>query len=67
MNKYYIRKTNKRTGNIEYKRYKCSDGFSPNKDLCWKFSKQGALKIIERLKIEYRANIQNIEFSLEEC
>lgn len=67
MKKYYIRKTNKRTGNIEYKQYKCCDGFSPDKALCWKFSKQGALKIIERLKIEYRSNIQNIEFSLEEC
>ena len=67
MKKYYIRKTNTRTGNIEYKRYKCCDGFSLDKALCWKFSKQGALKIIERLKIEYRANIQNIEFSLEEC
>lgn len=67
MKKYYIRKANKRTGSIEYKRYKCSDGFNPNKNLCWQFSKHGALRIIERLKNEYRANIQNIEFDLEEC
>lgn len=66
MKKYYIRKTNKQTGKVEYKRYKCIDGFSPNKELCWQFSKQGALRIIERLKNEYRANIHNLEFDLEE-
>lgn len=65
--KYYIRKTNKKTGKVEYKRYKCSDGFSENKDLCWKFSKQGALKIIEVLKNEYRRNIDNLVFELEEA
>ena len=63
--KYYIMKTNKQTGRIEYKQYKCSDGFNKNKSLCWKFTKQGALKIIERLKNEYRRNIANIEFTLE--
>ena len=65
--KYYIRKTNKQTGRVEYKQYKCSDGFNPNKALCWKFSKQGALGIIERLKYEYRRNIQNLEFDLVEA
>lgn len=67
MKKYYIRKTNRQTGKVEYKRYKCSDGFCQNKYLCWQFSRQGALKIIDRLKNEYRANIVNLEFDLEEC
>lgn len=65
--KYYIKKTNKQTGRIEYKRYKCIDGFSRDKSQCWKFSKQGALKIIERLKSEYWRNIDNLEFELEEA
>lgn len=64
--KYYIRKTNKQTGRVEYKRYKCIDGFTTNKDLCWQFSKQGAEKIIERLKVEYSANIKNLEFDMVE-
>ena len=64
--KYYIVKYNKQFNTIEYKRYKCSDGFTTEKDLCWTFSKQGALNIIERLKYEYRRNIDNLEFYLEE-
>ena len=50
--KYYIRMTNKQTGKVSYKRYKCIAGFDVNKDLCWKFSKNGATAIIERLKRE---------------
>ena len=65
--KYYIRMTNKQTGKVKYKRYKCIDGFSENKGLCWQFSKPGALKIIERLKQEYRMNINNLTFDLEEA
>lgn len=65
--KYYIRMTNKQFGTIQYKRYKCIDGWCKNKDLCWQFSKQGALKIIERLKREYYRNINNLEFDLEEA
>lgn len=52
--KYYIVKETK--FGKEYKRYKCIDGFSSNKDLCWKFSKQGALGIIERLKKQFSVN-----------
>lgn len=65
--KVYIRKTNLKTGRIEYKQYKCSDGFNPNRAICWKFSKRGAEKIIERLKHEYRANIVNLSFDTEEA
>ena len=64
--KYYIKKTNKQTGRVEYKRYKCSDGFDKNKEVCWQFTKQGASKIIERLKREYWRNINNLTFELEE-
>lgn len=67
MDKYYIVKINHRFNTVEYKRYKCSDGFCKTKSLCWKFSKQGAMKIIERLKQEYRVNIKYIEFKLEEA
>ena len=66
MKKFYIRKTNLRTGKVEYKQYKCSDGFNQNRVICWQFSKQGAEKIIERLKNEYRANIKNLVFDLVE-
>lgn len=67
MKKYYIKKVNHQSETVEYKQYKCSDGFNKNKDLCWQFSKQGALKIIERLKHEYRRNIKNLDFELEEA
>lgn len=63
--KYYIRKTNKQTGRVEYKRYKCIDGFNSNKEICWQFTKHGASKIIERLKHEYWRNIDNLTFELE--
>lgn len=66
-NKYYIVKINKQFNTVEYKRYKCIDGFAKDKNICWKFSKQGAMKIIERLKYEYRRNIDNLEFTLESC
>lgn len=65
--KYYIKKINKQFNTVQYKRYKCIDGFSSNRDICWKFSKQGALKIIEDLKREYYRNINNLEFTLEEA
>ena len=64
--KYFIRKTNKQLNTVEYKRYKCIDGFTKDKNLCWQFSKAGALRIIENLKNEYRRNIHNLEFELEE-
>ena len=52
--KYYIVKETE--SGKEYKRYKCIEGFSKNKDLCWKFSKQGALDIIEKLKKQFAVN-----------
>lgn len=63
--KYYIRLTNKQTGAVKYKQYKCIDGFNANKTLCWRFSKKGALAIIERLKREYSRNLHNLTFDLE--
>lgn len=49
----------------QYKRYKYIGGWSFTSDGCWKFSKQGALKIIEQLKEEY-INNHNAKFYLEE-
>lgn len=45
--KFYVTRTNKRTGQVFYKRYKCADGFTAAryKEVCWKFSKRGAQKI----------------------
>jgi len=67
--KYYIVKTNNQTGKKDYKRYKCISGFTTNRELCWKFSRQGALKIIKDLKREYRINYEKgiLDFSLEEA
>ncbi len=52
--KYYIVKETKY--GKEYKKYKCIDGFCKDKELCWKFSKQGALGIIGRLEKQYAVN-----------
>lgn len=65
--KYYIVMHNKQFNTTQYKRYKCIDGFSKDKTICWQFSKQGALKIIERLKREYHHNIKNLVFYIEEA
>lgn len=64
--KYYIVMENHQFNTIQYKRYKCIDGFCTDKSKCWQFSKPGAEKIIERLKVEYRRNIENLEFRIEE-
>lgn len=65
--KYYIVMHNKQLNRTLYKKNKCVDGWTPVKDYCWRFSKQGAKKIIERLKYGYRNNIDNLEFYLEEA
>ena len=44
--KYFVIKTTK--DGIEYKRYKCIDGWTKNKEICWKFSRQGAKQIADR-------------------
>lgn len=41
-----------------FKRYKCIDGFTPNKSLCWRFSKQGATRIVANLTHEYRKAVE---------
>ena len=45
--KYFVIKTTK--NGIEYKRYKCIDGWTKDKLQCWQFSKQGAEQIAQRL------------------
>ena len=63
--KFYIKKVH---GNsIEYKRYKCIDGWNRDKNCCWQFSKQGAEKIIERLIFGIHPLRRNeFVFSIEE-
>ena len=50
--KYYVIRTNKK--GITFKKYKCIDGFSTNKDDCWKYSEQGAKRIADRLNSQTR-------------
>ena len=49
--KYYVIKTTKR--GVEYKKYKCIDGWSKTPEGCWQFSKAGAEKIVTRLNKIY--------------
>lgn len=63
--KYYIVMSDKQFNKTLYKKNKTVDGWTPVKEYCWRFSKQGAKKIIERLKKEYCKN-PYIEFYLEE-
>lgn len=49
--KYYVIRTTK--DGIEYKQFKCIDGWTKDKSLCWGFSKQGAQKIADRLNALY--------------
>lgn len=70
--KFYIVKIHKAAEGCsewrEYKRFKRIDGFSANKEECWKFSKLGAVKIIERLKKEYADEYKSgtLDFETEE-
>ena len=48
--RYYVIKTTRQ--GVEFKRYKCIDGWSRTKENCWKFSKQGAQQIADRLNKE---------------
>ncbi len=48
---YYVIKTTK--SGVEYKKYKCIDGWSENPKECWRFSESGAKTIAERLNELY--------------
>ena len=53
--KYYIKRINKSQSGTEviyYKTRKCTEGwtYEEHKAHCWQFSKQGAEKIVERLR-----------------
>ena len=60
--KYYIRQrrfdSSGRLTRTLFKRYKCISGFTADKSLCWKFSKQGAAKIVADFKHEYRIAVE---------
>lgn len=49
--KWYVIKTTK--DGVLFKRYKCIDGWTKDKEKCWKFSKQGAKQIADRLNEKY--------------
>jgi len=57
--KYYVIETTK--NGVLYKRYKCIEGWTTekHKNLCWKFSKQGARQIADRLNNELNEYWQN--------
>lgn len=45
--KYYVIRTTR--NGVEYKRYKCIDGWKKEPIGCWQFTKQGAERIAKRL------------------
>ena len=53
--KYFIRRTSKKYGRIDFKENKYADGFSPFRSDCWAFSKQGAKKVIATLQQTYKS------------
>ncbi len=54
--KYFVIKTT--VNKVEYKKYKCIDGWSTDPNECWQFSKQGAEKIAKRLNDFYEVDNQ---------
>lgn len=52
--KYYIKMTHTKTGEVAYKAHKKAQGWYGKtfKDIAWKFSRAGAKKIIERYEQE---------------
>ena len=64
--KYYVTRTNKRSGDVMYKRFKCSDGFTStqNKNACWQFTKRGAKNIAAFLN-ERCSNNGRFEYGIE--
>ena len=68
--KYYIIKTTKK--GIEYKRTKCLDNWSKTPEGCWKFSEQGAKKIVDRYNQNVNPNGEawykiGIHYSIKEA
>ena len=56
MKKAYIYRVVNHNGRKEYKRTKCSNYWTDKKDACWKFSIQGAKKILEVCNSYNRSN-----------
>lgn len=56
MTKYYVFRVVNHNGHKQYKRTKCSDYWTDNKNVCWQFSKQGAKKIVETYNSYNRSN-----------
>lgn len=65
--KYYVKLTNTKTGKVLYKWCKTLDTWSPVKDYCWRFSKQGAQRIVKRLQsIAEHSGLDHLHYSIEE-
>lgn len=62
--KYYVKK--ECNGRVLYKRYKCIEGWSADKNICWQFTKQAAKKIAEREKAAVHPSQRDIyDFTIE--
>ena len=62
--KFYVIKTTK--NGIEYKKYKCIDGWAKEKTTCWQFSKQGAERIAKRLNDSVKGYEHEIHYNVLE-
>lgn len=68
MKKYYITRTDLVTGKVTYKKNKTVDGWAGEgfKPYCWRFSKQGAQKIVKRLNEHRRPGwLERVEYGIE--
>lgn len=62
--KFYVKK--EYNGRVLYKRYKCIEGWSADKHICWQFTKQAATKIAEREKSAVHASQSDLyNFTIE--
>lgn len=64
MKKVYVYRVINHNGKKEYKRTKCSNYWSTNKENCWHFSLQGAKKILETLNKFNRNNYYTYGYEL---
>lgn len=63
--KFYVIKTTK--NGIEYKKYKCINGWAKEKTTCWQFSKQGAERIAKRLNDAVKGHEHEIHYNVLEA
>lgn len=65
--KYYVTRTDRNTGVKYYKKAKTLDIWSKDKSVCWKYSKQGAKQIADRLnEWERKVYFEHFDYDFEE-